>query len=563
MATPITPQTNVFLLKCPLEMDNQHQMNFSNATTQHNYFMSLPKLEFDEFSYQRADGVIRVDCHIDDIIGYNYVMYQNENYTNKWFYAFITGMEYVNDHCTFISIKTDVWQTWQFDLTFNRCFVEREHVNNDTFGLHTLDENLPTGEWISNGLTRIGLSPLDQRNVYVMCVLTEVTDSIAQNTTIKTTGSRVYNSIPSGCYVIGIDIVLQATQQGITYNYQNLTNFIEYYDYIGKGDTILAMYIVPKSYIPSGWVEHSVQTTEEEGSYSFDILIPTSYQGVYMDNGTTITRNTTLNGYTPKNNKLFTKQFNYLLVTNHVGTNATYNWEEFSGDAKFYVGCAQLSMNAPSRLIPDNYKGTNALTNGGGGYIYGMDGSPFPCIAWASDYYLNWQAQTGQSQLGKYAKGFFEDAEKHTGDVGKYWTTLANDVVGFGSGLINGIVNTLTGANVKAERTPDPAKGDINGNLTYSIGKCCFGAYKMSVKAETAKIVDDYFTAFGYKVATYKVPNITGRLNWNYVKLNEANITGNIPQEDMEEIKGYFLKGLTFWHNPSTFLDYSQNNNIV
>ena len=64
----------------------------------------------------------------DDLIGYNYVMYQNTHYSTKWFYAFILGMEYVNDNMTRIVITTDPYQTWQFDITFMQSFVEREMI---------------------------------------------------------------------------------------------------------------------------------------------------------------------------------------------------------------------------------------------------------------------------------------------------------------------------------------------------------------------------------------------------------------------------------------------------
>lgn len=77
-------------------------------------------------------------------------MYKNEAYTNKWFYAYIINMEYVNDNMTLITIQTDVFQTWQFDIVYKRMFVEREHVNNDTIGLHTVPEGLEHGEYIIN-----------------------------------------------------------------------------------------------------------------------------------------------------------------------------------------------------------------------------------------------------------------------------------------------------------------------------------------------------------------------------------------------------------------------------
>lgn len=79
-------------------------------------------------------------------------MYQNENYGNKWFYAFITKMEYDNDYMTNISIETDVYQTWQFDIIFKKCFVEREHVEDDTIGKHTVPESLEHGEYIIDNL---------------------------------------------------------------------------------------------------------------------------------------------------------------------------------------------------------------------------------------------------------------------------------------------------------------------------------------------------------------------------------------------------------------------------
>ena len=143
----ITPQTDVYLLKVPLEMDEANQLTFSNATAQYNYFSSLPRVSYDNFTYQRKDGILRIPELIDNILEYNYVMYRNEAYSSKWFYAFIDSMEYLSDGVTAVSIKTDVWQTWQFDLTYKRVFVEREHVNDDTPGNNTVPEGLDLGDY--------------------------------------------------------------------------------------------------------------------------------------------------------------------------------------------------------------------------------------------------------------------------------------------------------------------------------------------------------------------------------------------------------------------------------
>ena len=131
MKMPITPITNVRLLKVPLHLDNKNQLTFSNATAQYNYFNSLNYIDIDNCAYQRKNSIIRYPAHIDTILEYNYCMYQNENYGNKWFYAYVVNMDYVNDGMTEIQIETDVFQTWQFDLNYKQCFVEREMINTD------------------------------------------------------------------------------------------------------------------------------------------------------------------------------------------------------------------------------------------------------------------------------------------------------------------------------------------------------------------------------------------------------------------------------------------------
>ena len=55
----ITPNTEVYLIKCPLELDNKNQLTFASKQDQEDYFLSLPNLPAYQFTYQRKDGVIR------------------------------------------------------------------------------------------------------------------------------------------------------------------------------------------------------------------------------------------------------------------------------------------------------------------------------------------------------------------------------------------------------------------------------------------------------------------------------------------------------------------------
>ena len=85
----------------------------------------------------------------------------------------------------------------------------------------------------------------------------------------------------------------------------------------------------------------------------------------------------------------------------------------------------------------------------------------------------------------------------------------------------------------------------------------------MSIKAEYAKCCDDYLSMVGYKISRVKIPNVKGRRNWNYVKTIGCYIEADIPQADLDYIKSMFNNGITIWHNPATFADYSQNNDII
>jgi len=227
----ITPKTNIKLLQVPFELDNKNQLTFSNIQAQTNYFLSLENLEEENCYYQRKDNILRFPDHIDNIINYNYVMYQNENYTNKWFYAFITNMKYISDSMTEITIKTDVFQTWQFDLIYKKMFVEREHVNNDTIGLHTVPENLETGEYINQPAFSSDLIHYLDTTYIGIAVSELVMDTVLPQ------GNRQYNGIFAGLTYL------------LFQNSQNATAYVNYVQTKAKADAIFAIFLVPSTIV--------------------------------------------------------------------------------------------------------------------------------------------------------------------------------------------------------------------------------------------------------------------------------------------------------------------------
>ena len=174
-----TPSTAVYLCNTPLKSDNKNQISFNSREEQFSYFNGLAVRRFSDFTYQRKDNIIRVPVNAEVLFndGVNYVMYDNKNFSNRWIYAYITEIEYINANVSHIHIKTDVFQTWFLDCEILPSFVVRETVINDDLFKHTLPENLPTGEQITVATTTIAnslnsQSPDEFDNNYYCVIMT-------------------------------------------------------------------------------------------------------------------------------------------------------------------------------------------------------------------------------------------------------------------------------------------------------------------------------------------------------------------------------------------------------
>lgn len=142
MAYVIQPNTTIRVCSgVPLSNSYQDTIWFDTASAQRTYFGGKVTHTYGAQSYQRHGlGVLRVAANPDTLAGVNYLMFQNTSFGNRWFYAFVTQVNYVNNKTTELVYEIDVMQTYLFDVTLKPCFVEREHVSDDTFGKHTLPE---------------------------------------------------------------------------------------------------------------------------------------------------------------------------------------------------------------------------------------------------------------------------------------------------------------------------------------------------------------------------------------------------------------------------------------
>lgn len=553
----IAPESKLHLIQCPLKLDDNNQITFSNATAQYNYFVSLNRLYYEHFTYIRKDNIIRVTTApntvgmptYEDLLKYNYVMYQNSSYDNKWFYAFITDVTYINDGTSEITIDTDAFQTWQFDLVYKNSFIEREHVSSDTIGEHTLPESLEHGPYICMYYDEMTDFRIENSKIVIG------TTWLPSNTP-NIMSAQIYGGVFSGVYYVAFD-----------YTGTNAKNFILALDGLGRGDAIVTAFMCPNAILGNltgftGTIHSKVNNDDGTTSaHDFTIsgyFVGNDYGGNKVLTDYTIYENSTLYGYTPKNNKLFCYPYNYLLVTNNNGNNAEFHYEDFINNIPVFDCIGTLSPGGSVKLYPKNYKKIADSTSNFPGFNDGIIAGKFPVCSWQNDSFTNWMTQ----QSVNHTLGM-------VGGIANAGTMVLNSSVGVGNtagaygGLFGQQAKYLSEVYQHALVSPQ-ANGSINGaNVTWARGEGNFAFYKMTIKQEYAKIIDDFFSQFGYKVNRLATPNIHKRLNWDYMKTTSANLEGNIPEKDMLKIKTLFDNGCTFWHNPNTFLDYTQSNSIL
>ena len=543
----VEPQGKIWLCKCALEADLKNTFTFANATAQLNYFEGLQTtiIAGDDYTYVRKDNKVRVEIPYDDIDLYNYMWYVNRGFNSpKRYFCFIDRLEYVNENVTDIYFHTDVFQTWIWNLTWNRCFVEREHVNDDTVGANTVPEGLETGDFVCNDvlddpLTKVDTSidPSDASSdfVYIIAASCRPEDTYSTDDPLPYYNNTytVYNGIYSG------NTYFRTTTPTAT----ELSGWLNSYAQNGTSEAITSIFVAPKWLAPK-----RANKLEVDRNYTV------------TTRGASISMNSTLDGYTPKNNKLFTGEYNYCVVTNNNGASNVLKWE-YWGQGAYEVSGA-ICPGCSIRFTPMYYK--NATRNTEEGLTLGK----YPVCSWKVDSYTNWLTQNSINVGGATIS---KDELNMVTSVASLATGTALLATGAGAGIgtgmvmggLAGVANNMYAMKQHNSIVPSSAGNTNAGDVTFAMSKTCFSFYKMSIRAEYARIIDNFFSAYGYKVNRIKVPNITGRSQWNFVKTVDCNVNGDVPQEDLQTIRSAMDRGVTFWHNPANIYNYSLNNPIV
>ena len=183
----------------------------------------------------------------------------------------------------------------------------------------------------------------------------------------------------------------------------------------------------------------------------------------------------------------------------------------------------------------------------------------FPICNYVNDTYTNWLTQNSINLGG----GMYFPTSALKGTVNFVGNAIAGNAVGMATSATDAIVSTASEFYEHSFMSPQVSGNTNQGDVNTSNGNNDFYSYNVCIKEEYARLIDQILTCYGYKVNDVKYPNITGRLNWNFVKTVECNFDGNIPQEDLQNIRAMFNNGVTFWHTPRNMYNYFLPNGIV
>lgn len=542
----VTPNTNIVLLKTPIELDSTNQLTFANKNAQYNYFNSLPKLSYDNATYQRKDGVIAFPTSptgvtYEDLIQYNYCMYQNTSYDDKWFYAFITKITYDNNGMSYIEIETDVFQTWQFDITYKPSFIDREMLStaDDVLGANTIPENLETGEPMIQEQNVMSLMRGSTISYICVAVSEDLFDTNNTNTI------QMYYLVPSG-----VKYILLKDENA-------LQKTIWYYNRQGKAEAIQSIFPIPASLIvgtdPISWQTFNVPILGIPIEYSYFPEYNNASQMAEVE----ISVPTNIQGYVPKNKKLLTYPYCYLRADNGCGLNVIYRFENaYKVNNKItFRAIGTISPGCDVKIMCDGYNGGMQYPDTLDNYTDSFNLAKFPLGGWINDPYINWLTQNGVNMGVSAVKNIVGGAV-----TGSIFAGGLGGVAGAVGGLFNSVLSNYAEREMH-DTIPKHAEGNLNSSNIMFVENGNRPLFQiMTIRQEFARSIDDFFSMFGYKTNRVKLPNLNNRSNWNYVKTKGCNIIGDIPQTDLQKIKELFDNGITLWHNSNTFLDYSQSN---
>lgn len=522
----IAPNSTIRLYaNVPLDNSYTNTLWFNSLAEQESYFHGTASViaTLSNQYYQRASkNTLKIQYPVGSCYNCNYLAFRNSSFENKWFYAFVTNVEYVNNEVTEITYELDYMQSFLKDVSIVSCFVEREHClpSEDVEGNFILPEPVTVEDYLYDGYSKI----YDASRVRFL-VLTNEKDSLS--TQGKILGNNFY----------GCDVWCYDSASGVN-------DLLD--EYKTKPESVMGIYAIPADAITENGPVSILNTAPVELPY-------------------TLVNPFVFGSYSPRNRKLFTFPYSGIVVGDSSGNTKIFRREFFSNGYKFNIVKNILPPVSVS-IYPSGYR-----RSGSGGLVgdtITLSGFPVGCWAYnAYDYYANREKENfpisllsgatsaGMGALSAVAMGAV------TGNPVSLASAGAMAGLSFLSGTARNIIGSMQAMN-NARFAPDILGGSTQSNSgAFASGTAGIYAGHAKIPEENARSIDHFFSLYGYQTNKVKVPNVTGRSQFNYVKVAgdmfEPLANGKVNAFDISRMNMIVNNGITFWHNFSAVGNYS------
>ena len=497
-----------------ISQDYNDTLYFPTLSAKDTYFSNINRLAHVDRCYyvRERRGFVRVELPMNTLIHAQYMRFQNTSYGLKWWYAFVTDVIYINDNTTEVQFELDPMLSWMGEFSLSECFVERQHSLTDEIGDNLVPENFELGDYINELRVVSG----HMQNKKIMIAQTPV--KLADQSYAHEGG--LYGGIYSG---LGYSVYDTPSQ---------VNAVIEGLTEVGRQDELIQIMM-----IPSDFVCELDSTTPKQ--YSVSVTKPYTSVGGYSN---------------VRNKKLFTYPYKFLSIYNCEGENIDLKYEYFANETCDFYLRGIMNLEPVIMCLPRSYMGE------GLSYPNSISMRNFPKCSWASDTYKAYLAQLGSSTASNVMATALPAVASAGLAVATGGSSLLMDVAKAGAiGVGKEISGLLAGVAIPPPM-PNKAHGVQTSDILYAGDNKEFYFYQKSIRGETAKIIDNYFTMFGYADRTVHVPNMNARQRFTYVKTIGCKINCACPASDADFIEELFNKGIRFWKNHTQIGSYSEEN---
>lgn len=655
-----TPYSKFYLIKdVDIDISYNHEYYFESEEEQRTFFQSKIFKTVENGTYQRKNSnTIAVPFLADEIRECKYVMWKND-VDNKWWYAFVTSVNYVNPSVSNITYQLDVYQSYLFDMEWKESFVERKHCkqyeSRDGLQMPTVNtapEVLDYGDSYRI-LKKRNLIQIPDISFLIVGFSEPIDDSV--DTSGIAGASQSIQNIPTNLYYYVVPIYVGHSLNKTVYFYKNgeytkLFNAESFISYCSQSEFLTGKMVsaVIMPFLTIGDIGYSKINDDKNIAISCDNLLlckfrkdvtSTTYNFLQISLANRkilqpyeITSTSSVLSIMDKakysESKLYMYPYSFTELTTERGDTFIIKNEYIKskyGDITIQIYGTINFQNKMSFIVKDYLSEGSYLENG----IHDSSNANVPIIddytasylqsnsnsiavarsnALASqnaeisnaertqtaklniasrDYNYNSQKAfignagqiaggIGQALGGNLAGGL---ATSISGIAGLYTDALYADTARDNSNQLanTNFINTMVSASTNysnaiatidgkyqdAQQVPNTVRS-MGGDYLYNIAYYCDGIYLLekTIMEEPAKRLENYFKHYGYSYNQIEVPEFYTRENWNYIKLTEPNVSGNIPMDDLLSIKGIFQNGITLWHG-DYIGDYSKDNKEV